>query len=71
SYKRLVPGFEAPVHISWARNNRSGLIRVPIPKKGNVKVLGEGSIAIKLIVEGCSVSATAKEKIEKAGGSIV
>jgi len=31
----LVPGFEAPVHISWARNNRSGLIRVPIPKKGN------------------------------------
>ena len=35
SYKRLVPGFEAPVHISWARNNRSGLIRVPIAKKGN------------------------------------
>jgi glutamine synthetase len=35
SYKRLVPGFEAPVHISWARNNRSGLIRVPIPKKAN------------------------------------
>ena len=34
-YKRLVPGFEAPVHISWARNNRSGLIRVPIPKRGN------------------------------------
>ncbi|MBI4883949.1 MAG: type I glutamate--ammonia ligase [Actinobacteria bacterium] len=35
SYKRLVPGFEAPVHISWARNNRSGLIRVPITKRGN------------------------------------
>ncbi len=35
SYKRLVPGFEAPVHVSWARNNRSGLIRVPIPKRGN------------------------------------
>lgn len=35
SYKRLVPGFEAPVHISWARNNRSGLIRVPIPKRQN------------------------------------
>ena len=35
SYKRLVPGFEAPVHISWARNNRSGLIRVPIVKAGN------------------------------------
>jgi glutamine synthetase len=35
SYKRLVPGFEAPVHISWARNNRSGLVRVPITKRGN------------------------------------
>ncbi|MEI8241102.1 MAG: glutamine synthetase family protein, partial [Actinomycetota bacterium] len=35
SYKRLVPGFEAPIHVSWARNNRSGLIRVPIVKRGN------------------------------------
>jgi glutamine synthetase len=29
SYKRLVAGFEAPVHISWARRNQSDLIRVP------------------------------------------
>jgi glutamine synthetase len=35
SYKRLVPGFEAPVHVSWARNNRSGLVRVPMPKRGS------------------------------------
>ena len=35
-----------------------------------VKVLGNGDLAKKLTVEGCKVSATAKEKIEKAGGSL-
>jgi len=29
SYKRLVPGFEAPVYIAWSRSNRSALVRVP------------------------------------------
>jgi large subunit ribosomal protein L15 len=36
-----------------------------------VKILGNGDLAKKLTVEGCKVSATAKEKIEKAGGSVV
>jgi glutamine synthetase len=34
SYKRLVPGYEAPVYVAWARRNRSALVRVPMYKPG-------------------------------------
>ena len=37
SYKRLVPGYEAPVYISWAQTNRSTLVRVPMYKPGKEK----------------------------------
>jgi glutamine synthetase len=43
SYKRLVAGYEAPVYISWARQNRSDLIRVPEYRRG-----GEKSTRIEL-----------------------
>jgi glutamine synthetase len=34
SYKRLVAGFEAPIYVTWGRNNQSALVRVPTAKKG-------------------------------------
>jgi glutamine synthetase len=37
SYKRLVPGYEAPVYISWAHRNRSTMVRVPMYKPGKEK----------------------------------
>jgi len=37
SYKRLVPGYEAPVYIAWSRRNRSALVRVPLYYPGKEK----------------------------------
>ncbi|MBN2453299.1 MAG: glutamine synthetase [Candidatus Omnitrophica bacterium] len=37
SYKRLVPGYEAPVYVAWSRRNRSALVRVPLYYPGKEK----------------------------------
>jgi len=37
SYKRLVPGYEAPVYIGWGRRNRSSMVRVPMYRIGKEK----------------------------------
>ena len=36
SYKRMIAGYESPVYVSWARNNRSALVRVPVLLKSFV-----------------------------------
>lgn len=47
-----------------------GLVRSRKGTTPAVKVLGTGEITKKLVVSGCTVSTSAKEKIEKAGGSV-
>lgn len=47
-----------------------GLLRARKGVTPKVKILGDGELTKKLVITGCTVSASAKEKIEKAGGSV-
>ncbi|MBN1432481.1 MAG: type I glutamate--ammonia ligase [Methanomicrobiaceae archaeon] len=38
SYKRLVPGYEAPVYVAWSASNRTALIRVPAPRGNSTRI---------------------------------
>lgn len=62
--------FESGKEITVSSLLEKKLIKKISGKLPKVKILGTGDINVKLIVKGCLVSSSAKEKIEKAGGSI-
>jgi len=66
----LEAAFAAGDTVSPATLVERGLIKVPRGKTPQAKVLGDGELTKKLNLSGCAVSASARQKIEKAGGTI-
>jgi len=62
--------FAAGEAVTPATLHERGLVRARKGKTPSVKILGDGELSKKLAVSGCTVSGSAKEKIEKAGGTI-
>ncbi|MEL6805955.1 MAG: uL15m family ribosomal protein, partial [Bacteroidota bacterium] len=62
--------FEAGAEVTPKTLVAAGVIRNRRKQAPAVKILGAGELQKKLTVSGCAVSATAKEKIESAGGSV-
>jgi large subunit ribosomal protein L15 len=63
-------GYKANEVVSVATLTEKGLIDAKSGRSTTVKILGTGDISKALVFEGVTVSASAKEKIEKAGGTI-
>ncbi|RMF31836.1 MAG: type I glutamate--ammonia ligase, partial [Candidatus Nitrosothermus koennekii] len=53
SYRRLIPGFEAPVYIAWSRDNRSAIVRIPAHFKG-MKYAKSKRIELRLADPSCN-----------------
>jgi len=68
--RQLEVAFENGATISPNTLVTAGVISTVRRKAPVVKILGTGEITKKINVEGCQISASAKEKIEKAGGSV-
>lgn len=62
--------FEAGASVTPATLVAAGVLKNKAKRAPQVKILGTGDLTKKVAVSGCTVSATAKEKIEKAGGSV-
>jgi len=62
--------FNAGDVVSPMTLKEKGLINGAAARKASVKILGNGDLSKKVTVEGCLVSASATEKISKAGGSV-
>ncbi len=68
--KVLEASFEAGATVNPNILVSMGILSASGKKAPAVKILGTGDISKKLTITGCEVSASAKEKIEKAGGSV-
>ena len=66
----LEAGFEAGAIVNRKTMVAAGVLETVRRKAPAVKILGNGELTKKLVIEGCEVSASAKTKIEAAGGSI-
>ena len=66
----LEAGFEAGAIVNRKTMVAAGILETVRRKAPVVKILGNGELTKKLVIEDCQVSASAKTKIEAAGGSI-